>query len=206
MDEYSPSDAVRLVEPPHEEGADWLKASLSRGHALSAAVRAADPFDRGRLRSLVSDETPDSSITRFNIGGVIDSSRHGSANEALAKLLNDFIRQGAGCVVVEDDALGRCHPALGRVGAPSAYMGEDVIHWANLATPTRLAAVRAIWASASGFPTNAFVVRRSSEELGLVDGASAPAQIANNVVGALLAVIVSAYDAESFLIWDNAGL
>jgi hypothetical protein len=42
----------------------------------------------------------------------------------------------------------------------------------------------------------------SAEELGLVDGADLGADIAGRVVGSLVAVVVAAYDAETFIIWE----
>jgi hypothetical protein len=42
----------------------------------------------------------------------------------------------------------------------------------------------------------------SAEELGLVDGADPNSSIAGRVVGSLLVVIVAAYDAETYIIWE----
>jgi hypothetical protein len=44
----------------------------------------------------------------------------------------------------------------------------------------------------------------SAEELGLVDGADLDSDMADPVVGSLMTVIVVAYDAETFIIWEPA--
>jgi hypothetical protein len=54
---------------------------------------------------------------------------------------------------------------------------------------------------ASGYPLNGFVVTRSAADLALVDGQDAPEHLAQDVVSALIAVVVAAFDAESFLLW-----
>jgi hypothetical protein len=56
---------------------------------------------------------------------------------------------------------------------------------------------------ASGYPLNAFVSTMSAGDLGLVDGEDAPEGFANKVARSLLAVVVSVFDDETFLIWDT---
>lgn len=53
-----------------------------------------------------------------------------------------------------------------------------------------------------GYPTNAFVTSASAEELRLVDGADLGSDIAGPIVGSLMAVIVAAYDNETFIVWE----
>jgi hypothetical protein len=56
--------------------------------------------------------------------------------------------------------------------------------------------------SSHGYPLNAFVTSRSTDELGLVDDADVGHDIGDLVAGSLMAVIVAAFDADSFLIWE----
>lgn len=56
---------------------------------------------------------------------------------------------------------------------------------------------------ASGYPLNAFVITKSSSDLGLVDGGDAPERLSQEVAASLLAIVVAAFDAESFLIWTT---
>lgn len=55
----------------------------------------------------------------------------------------------------------------------------------------------------SGYPRNAFVTALSAADLGLADRQQVPADFPERVVGSLLAVIVSAYDDETYLAWDQ---
>lgn len=83
----------------------------------------------------------------------------------------------------------------------TAFVGEKVIHWASLeGGPDE--AIIAVHRGSHGYPTNAFVTSASAEALGLVDGADLDPDIAGPVVGSLMAVIVAAYDNETFIIWE----
>ncbi|MEA2252004.1 MAG: hypothetical protein QOG70_2246, partial [Solirubrobacteraceae bacterium] len=66
-----------------------------------------------------------------------------------------------------------------------------------------VAAARAIRQSASGYPLNAFLITRPAADLGLVPGRSVAEGFASEVMKSLAAVVVSAFDAESFLVWDG---
>jgi hypothetical protein len=83
----------------------------------------------------------------------------------------------------------------------TGFVGEQVIHWARLAKGMKDAIV-ALHRGSGGYPTNAFVTSASDQQLGLVDGADLGHEITARVVGALLAIIVAAYDDETFLIWE----
>lgn len=54
----------------------------------------------------------------------------------------------------------------------------------------------------NGYPLNAFVVSRSSAELGLAADAALGEAFTEEVVQSLLAVVIAAFDAESFLVWE----
>jgi hypothetical protein len=117
-------------------------------------------------------------------------------------VLEGLAERGAACVVVEDELTLRRYPKPNLDGLlKTAFVGERVIHWAGLeggAEDGRLAVDR----GSGDYPTNAFVTSASAEELGLVDGADLDSSIAGRVVGSLLAVIVAAYDAETYIIWE----
>jgi len=63
--------------------------------------------------------------------------------------------------------------------------------------------VEAIEEGAFGYPLNAFVVRRNTDDFGLVDGRSVPEDFPNQIASFLMAVIVSAFDATSFAVWTG---
>lgn len=81
-----------------------------------------------------------------------------------------------------------------------SFVGERVLHWCDLRDGGGKGA-RTIIRGAHGYPLNAFLTSRSSAELGLVDRRQAPKALSQLVVESLLAVVVSAFDGESFLIW-----
>jgi hypothetical protein len=63
-------------------------------------------------------------------------------------------------------------------------------------------AVRLLNAGASGYPLNAVVTSTPEEELDLTDGEELPPAIGTTVARSLMAVIVGAYDGETFMIWQ----
>jgi hypothetical protein len=83
----------------------------------------------------------------------------------------------------------------------TAFVGEQVFHWAGLESGAE-GAITVLHRGSLGYPTNAFVTSASAEALGLVDGADLDPDLAGPVVGSLLAVIVTAYDDETYIIWE----
>jgi hypothetical protein len=127
-----------------------------------------------------------------------------ASSEALARVLDELVDNGASCVVIENAFALRSDPGLARYTQPAAFTGDNVLHWTELARGTAAAAVDTIWASSSGYPRNAFVVAKSCAELRLADRAQVDENLPDVIVESLLAVVVSAYDAESFLVWTPA--
>jgi hypothetical protein len=80
---------------------------------------------------------------------------------------------------------------------------KKVVHWASLADGAG-AAITTLDRGSHGYPTNAFVTEASPKDLGLADGADLDSDFGGSVVASLVAVIVAAYDADSFPIWEPA--
>jgi len=160
------------------------------------------PLRHGRIRAIVPANTPLPLRIDLDEGGIVKAA---AANGILAGLLEDMIVSGATTIFIEDSALRRGDPALARADTPVAFLGDKVIRWCELRPGSGSAAVRAVRAGSSGYPLNAFVTGSSATSLGLVDGTAVPNGLASQVVNSLLAVVVSAFDAESFLVWDSAG-
>jgi hypothetical protein len=195
---------AKLVEPPRAAAVEWVRESLGDGHAVSAAVLAACRLEAGRVGAIVSDDTPEGHRSQFHRGGVIDAASRAEADLLLAQLLDTLAGRGGSCVVIEDDVRRRHDPAVSRPGvAPSAFIGERVVHWTDLQPADK--AITTIYAGASGYPRNAFVVAKSCAELGLADRQELEQTFAESLAKSLLAVLVSAYDAESFLLWEPGG-
>jgi hypothetical protein len=137
--------------------------------------------------------------TPFNYshGGVLSQRL---ARECLAQTLEGKGFENVKAVLVEDDMTRKRDPTVSREGEPAAFIGERVLHWCDSAVDSSRIA-EAITRGASGYPTNAFLLARSSTDLGLVDRQDAPKSLAHEVVSSLVAIVVSAFDDESFLIW-----
>lgn len=178
---------------------DWLRHSLGQGEVISPAAQKFVEEHEGHAYAL-APETVDSALLATPDSGGITGTR--AARESLAKALEGLAERGAACVVVEDELRLKRDSKPGLDGLLlTGFVGEKVIHWANLAGGTDDATV-AVHRGSGGYPTNAFVTSASAEELGLVDGADLGSDIAGPVVGSLLAVIVAAYDAETYIIWE----
>jgi hypothetical protein len=104
-------------------------------------------------------------------------------------------------VVVEDELRLRKDPKPSHDRLATASIGERILHWAGLQDGGERALLT-LRQGSHGYPLNAFVTSATEEALGLVDGAILDTDIAVTVVKSLVAVIVAAYDAETFLIWE----
>jgi hypothetical protein len=180
---------------------DWLRYSLGQGEVevISPAALRFLEERQGHAYTLAPETVDPARLTTPREGGVTGTR---TAQEGLAVVLEGLAERGAACVVVEDELTLRRHPKPNLDGLlKTAFVGEQVIHWAGLkggAEDGRLAVDR----GSGDYPTNAFVTSASAEELGLVDGADLDSSIAGRVVGSLVAVIVAAYDAETYIIWE----
>lgn len=187
------------VDVDADRARNWLRESLAGGHELSAAVLGSSRFDAGEFLVLLPTGGDLGPVPAFAEGGVVSSDL---ANAALAGILEDLMRQGAASVVVEDDVGRRGDPAIDKRKAPSAFMGDRVICWSELDWPgSGTVAVETIAEAASGYPRNAFVLSETAADLGVSAGRSLPADFAARAAASLTAVVVSAFDDESFLIW-----
>lgn len=179
------------------EAHSWFESSLRQGFDLSDVVLAKHAVASGTFFALVPEDFARSRLD-FAVGGVV---RQESAQAGLSVLLEHFREDGAQCVIVEDDLVRRMDPAVYRRKEPMAFLGDRVIHWCDL-TANIGEAVETIAGGASGYPLNGFVTTRSSMDLGLADRQQVPAGLSARVAESLVAVICSAFDAESFVVWD----
>lgn len=188
---------IRTVEIDKEKGRHWLEQSLAAGQTVSAAVLASEPFDSGSFRTF---------IPAYNRTGQIEFPETGvfstNASPGLARFLDDLTSECAACVVVEDDLLERTDfPSPARRTVPSAFLGRSVLHWCDLEPKSGRAAAGVIQESSSGYPLNAFVVTKSAAHLGLINGREVLDDFSDRIVVSLLAVVVSAFDGQSFAVW-----
>jgi len=178
---------------------DWLRYSLGQGEVISPAALKFIAEHEGHAYTLAPEMVDPALLASPRSGGVTGT---WAAREGLAKVLEGLAERGAACVVVEDELRLKRHPKPSLDGLLlTGFVSEKVVHWTNLSGGTDDAVV-AVHRGAGGYPTNAFVTSASAEELGLVDGADLDSSIAGRVVGSLMAVVVAAYDAETYIIWE----
>ncbi|HEY5261369.1 MAG TPA: hypothetical protein VIJ33_04610 [Solirubrobacteraceae bacterium] len=176
---------------------DWLHYSLGQGEVISPAALKFIEERQGHAYTLAPETVDPARLAKPREGGVVTT---GGAQAALAKVLEGLTERGAACVVVEDCLRLRRDPKPSLDGLLlTAFVGERVIHWAGLEGETD-AAILTLHRGSGKYPLNAFVT--SASELGLVDGADLDSDIAGSVVGSLVAVVVAAYDAETYIIWE----
>lgn len=182
-------------------GPAWVRTSLRDGRSVSAAVLGAVDLDAGEAFALVPEGTSverAAALATGGLGSVLDTA------DALDVVLAEIAGAAPGTLVVEDayalpsdDWVGaRHHPTV-------AVAGDVVVHW--LALPAPGEAGRFLTRKGGGYPTNAVVVARPPAALGLSPMAEVPG-LADAVAGAVLAVVVAAYDAESVVVWTPGGV
>lgn len=198
---WNPSsmNRVAVIEADERPARDWMRQSLEQGNALAAAVLARQRFDQGRFRTLVDERLAVRPPTAFATGGVRTAR---GFDEAFTSVLNEYAERRAACVVVEDDLVRAGDPALNRSNLQSAFLGDRVVNWTDLGPGYCEDAIYTIQAGSSGYPLNAFLTFFSCEKLGLKKGHQLDSGVPNRVAESLVAVIVAAYDAESYLMWD----
>jgi hypothetical protein len=196
------TSAVIPTEIDKAVALDWLRYSLGQGDVISPAVLTIIAEHDGQAYTLASETVDPARLTKPSDGWVIEPGAGSSRDAALAQVIETLAARGAACVVVEDCLSLKRDPKPSLDGLLlTAFVGERVIHWAGLDGGTD-AAILTLHRGSGKYPLNAFVTSESAEALGLVDGADLDPGIAGPVVGSLLAVIVAAYDAETFIIWE----
>jgi hypothetical protein len=194
-------NSVKPTEIDQTVALEWLRYSLRQGNVISPDVLKFIQERDGRAYALVPASVDPARLATPQWGGVIEPGT-GSPREALAQVLDGLAARGAACVVVEDAIREKRDPKPSLDGLlRTAFVGEMVVHWAALAKGME-DAILAVRRGSSGYPTNAFVSSVSAEQLGLVDGTDLDHDIAGAIVESLVAVIVAAYDDETFMIWE----
>ncbi len=194
------SDLPQRTEIDQTVALDWVRHSLGQGgvKVISAAARKFIDEHQGHAYTLAPEAVDPARLATPRWGGVVGTR---AARESLVTVLKGLAERGAACVVVEDEANWKRYPKPSLDGLlKTAFVGEQVIHWAGLEGDAEDAVV-AVHRGSLGYPTNAFVTSASAEQLGLVDGADLEHDLASPVMGSLMAVIVAAYDNETYITW-----
>jgi hypothetical protein len=196
------TNAVIPTEIDQTVALEWLRYSLGRGEIVSPAALKLIEEREGHAYTLASETVDPARLTKPSDGWVIEPGAGSSRDAALARVVETLAERGAACVVVEDELSLRRDPKPSLDGLLlTAFVGEQVIHWAGLEGGTD-AAILTLHRGSHGYPRNSFVTSAPAQELELLDGADLDPDIAGRVVGSLMAVIVGAYDDETFIIWE----
>lgn len=194
------TDLPRPTEIEQKAALDWLSYSLRQGDVISPEALKVVREREGNSYVLAPDTADPARLLDLEHGVI--GTGPGAAREALAKVLDGLAESGAACLVVEDELRSRKDPKPDVDGLPTAFVGERVIHWSGLASGVQ-EAIHALHRGSHGYPLNAFVTSVAEQDLGLSNGADLEDHdVASAVVQSLVAVIVAAYDADSFLIWE----
>jgi hypothetical protein len=132
---------------------DWLRYSLGQGDVgfvSPGALKFIEEHD-GHAYALAPENVDPARLANPHDGAVMTLGM-GSPREALAGVLTTLAERGGACVVVEDELSLKRHPKPSLDGLlKTGFVGEKVIHWANLAGGTDDAAVtgnqpgRSVW-------------------------------------------------------------
>jgi hypothetical protein len=189
---------LQVVEVSAVQSVKWFDYSLRQGFDLSAAVLASGVLDRGRFFAIVP-EGFNRQVFDFAVGGV---TKMDPAQARLRQCLSQIQSVGARSVIVEDELQSRSDPHVCSGPTSLSFIGERVVHWADLRVNEN-AAVETIDRGAAGYPLNAFVTTNSAAELGLVNHEPVPGGFVKQVMEGLVAVICAAFDAESYVLWTD---
>lgn len=189
---------VRPTEPRHQEAVSWLRSSLAQGCQISEAVTAATSFEDGQIRVIAPVETM--TLPPLDHGGLLSQRE---ADDAMSSVLAELAKSGAACLVIEDALRRYGDPAVLASALDTAWLGNRVIHWHPLDPSTTSSATNALRIGSSGYPLNAFVTTKTAADLGLFDNTAMDPPVIEKICETLVAVIVSVFDAESFLIWTK---
>lgn len=170
---------------------DWVDESLSNGAQLAARVR----MHLARLTAsylLLPSGTLDEPIQLDDQGRCLPMEL---SDSVAGPFLNSLRRRGDAVLIVEDDLALRRDP---RGAGNRCCIGDRVIGWAAIDSDCTAAAAL-LRTGASGYPLNAFVVQSSAAKLGLAEGHDLKAEDVEVIARLTIAVIVSVFDAESFV-------
>ena len=175
-----------------------LSTPSTAGLRLTPGRWRPHPFGRGTFSVIAPPSTKIANASDLNqmyqipVCGIVD--------DFLCAALESAAVNGGHCLIVEDNIRSLSNPAT-PYGSTSFIEGS-IIHWLDLSDRSGEMAVNVIFASSTGYPLNAFVSTESSGALGLVDGTEAPSQLGAEIAQSLLAFVVTAFDEESYVIWE----
>lgn len=185
-----------FVSIPTSIGRAWAAESLVGSHLEKIGaplIATCEKFD------LIVPESHLGSISSNLAIGL--GASHAVVDAATTEYFENWEGLSACSLIVEDELSLRGDPIR---NGPIAYLGDKVFRWCTLGTSGNQG-VDLLRAGSSGYPLNAFITTLSPEHLGLWSAADLGPSFVEAVTRSTRAVIVSALDAESFLICQKSG-
>jgi hypothetical protein len=177
-----------------ERGLSWLRYSLESGLKISHAVLHAD-LHEGTCWVFVPDKSATPALDNPKWGGVTTKA---ATNAALDKLIAQL---RADLILVEEELHSPGDRGLQDRSDYFVVPPDEIVSWAELAHWKRIGEFFRF--RTAGYPTNVFLVAGKGERL-LERISESPEGIPDWVVQSLVAVIVSIFDDESWLVWLRA--
>src|ERR1700722_653832 len=158
------TELLLLADIDQAVALDWLRYSLGQGEIISPVTLKFIEGREGHAYALAPEEAKPTRLAKPSEGGVIIPGT-GWARQALTGVLETLAGKGAVCVVVEDELRLKRDPKPSLDGLLlTGFVGEKVVHWANLAGGVADAVVT-VDRGSGDYPTNAFVTSVSAEGL-----------------------------------------
>lgn len=190
---------TKLIDLEAELGERWVRSSLIQGFCISDLTSGVD-LRTGRFR-VIAPESAIGVAPPLTSGGVTSLA---SANDTLAAELDRTRKSGSKAIIIENDTARKGDQSLNHYDPSYAYVGENVLHWVDLRRATGVEAVRNIRAASTGYPLNSIVLTESPDRLGLQQGKPVRERTLELPPQCIRMIIVDAFDAESFVIWEHA--
>lgn len=175
---------------------EWVRDSLRRGGSIAKHALSVPGSKPGRF-FVIAPAEPEFRVGALAEGGVIRSS---VADVALAKEIDDLKKSGARVLWIEDNLRLPGDRALKEHFSHYRVIEGSVVHWQLLSATDGTEAVKLIRTASNGYPLNAFIGWTRPDTADTKDRDSE--DFAAEIGSVRLSIIVSAFDAESFLMWN----
>ena len=172
----------------------WVGRCLRQGTPLAIKV-SQELWRPGAAVLFVPPEFKGRQVQPLSTGKYVKTSD--SMNVAV-KFLEWSREQGAKTLLVESDVQRRGDRFAH--GADVAFIDNRVVRWVDVGTSSEDAA-GLLRRGATGHPLNAFVCEDSASDLGLIAEGEVGDEVLKAIVASLIAVVVGAFDTESFVAW-----
>jgi hypothetical protein len=173
-----------------ERGLEWIAHSLVSGRELSHRVLATLRIVDGAATTVLPQSVDDARATSFKQGGLPAAKL--CAVEVIRCALETS--HGASLCVVEDAYSKPTDRWLTRFPQPHIVFGETLLYSVEVPGQSPADLTHFVDRNGSAYPTNAFMID-------IAEGSRSADALAKILSGTITAIVVSAYDNESYVRW-----